>query len=70
MLYHIDMDFGVHKSFASSIVKKVEDVIISSGKFDLPRNLPHGWKGYPKIAFLKSHFIYNTSISASEYGTL
>lgn len=64
------MDFGVHESSASRFVKKVEDVVISSGKFDLPRKLPHGWEGYPKIAFLKSHFMYNTSLSASEYGAL
>lgn len=27
-LYHIGMDFGVHKSSASHIVKKVKDVLI------------------------------------------
>jgi len=37
------MDFGVHESSASRIVKKLQDVVISSGKFDLPRKRPHGW---------------------------
>ena len=41
-LYHIGMDFNIHESSASRIVKKVEEVLINSGKFDLPRKLPHG----------------------------
>ncbi|RYZ91742.1 MAG: transposase family protein, partial [Moraxellaceae bacterium] len=41
-LYHIVMDFSIHESSASRIVKKVEEVLINSGKFDLPRKLPHG----------------------------
>ncbi|TEU28568.1 transposase family protein [Alkanindiges illinoisensis] len=41
-LYHIGMDFNSHESCASGIVKKVEEVLINSGKFDLPRKLPHG----------------------------
>ena len=41
-LYHSGMDFNVHESSASRIVRKVEDVLIHSGKFDLPRKLPHG----------------------------
>lgn len=40
--YHIGMDFDVHESSASRIVRKVEDVLINSGKFELPRKLPHG----------------------------
>jgi hypothetical protein len=41
-LYHIGMDFNIHESSASRIVRKVEDVLIHSGRFDLPRKLPHG----------------------------
>lgn len=40
-LYHMGIEFGVHESSASRIVRKVEDVLIASGKFDLPRNLTH-----------------------------
>ena len=39
-LYHISMDFGIHESSASRIIRKVEDVLINSGKFDLPKKLP------------------------------
>ncbi|PKG34200.1 transposase family protein [Psychrobacter sp. Sarcosine-3u-12] len=41
-LYHIGMDFNIHESSASRIVRKVENVLIHSGRFDLPRKLPHG----------------------------
>lgn len=41
-LYYIGMDFNIHDSSASRIVRKVEDVLIHSGRFDLPRKLPHG----------------------------
>ena len=39
-LYHISMDFGIHESSASRIIRKVEDVLIDSGKFGLPKKLP------------------------------
>jgi hypothetical protein len=39
-LYHIGMDFGIHESSASRIIRKVEDILIDSGKFKLPKNLP------------------------------
>lgn len=39
-LYHIGTDFGIHESSASRIVHKVENVLINSGQFDLPRKLP------------------------------
>ncbi|CAM4219662.1 transposase family protein [Psychrobacter arenosus] len=39
-LYHIGMDFGIHKSSASRIIRKVEDILIDSGKFKLPKKLP------------------------------
>lgn len=41
-LYHIGMDFIIHESSASRIVRKVEDVLIHSARFDLPRKLLHG----------------------------
>lgn len=41
-LYHIGMDFGIHESSVSRIVHKVEDILIKSGQFDLPRKLPRG----------------------------
>ena len=39
-LYHISMDFGIHESSASRIIRKVEDILIDSGKFTLPKKLP------------------------------
>ena len=39
-LYHISMDFGIHESSASCIIRKVEDILIDSGKFELPKKLP------------------------------
>ena len=39
-LYHISMDFGIHESSASRIIRKVEDVLVDSGKFELPKKLP------------------------------
>ena len=39
-LYHIGMDFNVHESSASRIIHKVEDILIDSGKFELPKKLP------------------------------
>ena len=39
-LYHISMDFGVHESSASRIIRKIEDILIDSGKFELPKKLP------------------------------
>ena len=41
-LYHIGMDFGIHESSASRMVHKVEDILIKSGQFDLPKKLPRG----------------------------
>lgn len=40
-LYHISMDFNVHESSASRIIHKVEDILIDSGKFALPKKLPN-----------------------------
>ena len=39
-LYHIGMDFGIHESSASRTIRKVEDILIDSGKFELPKKLP------------------------------
>lgn len=39
-LYHIGMDFGIHESSVSRMVRKVEDILIKSDQFDLPKNLP------------------------------
>lgn len=36
------MYLGVHESSASRIMIKVENVLIHSSKFDLPRKLNHG----------------------------
>ncbi|MBP2279653.1 hypothetical protein H4W00_000993 [Psychrobacter sp. PL19] len=41
-LYHIGMDFGIHESSASRMVRKVEDILLKSGRFGLPRKLPRG----------------------------
>ena len=40
-LYHISIDFGIHESSASRIIRKVEDILINSGKFELPKKLPN-----------------------------
>ncbi len=34
------MDFGINESSASRIIRKVEDVLIDYGKFELPKKLP------------------------------
>ena len=39
-LYHISMDFGIHESSASRIIHKTENILIDSGKFELPKKLP------------------------------
>src|SRR5690606_40944795 len=39
-LYHISMDFGIHESSASRIIRKVENILIDSAKFELPKKLP------------------------------
>ena len=45
-LYHIGIRFSIHESSASRIVIKVEDILIHSGRFELPRKLPHGKSYY------------------------
>jgi len=39
-LYHISMYFSIHESSASRIIHKVEDILIDSGRFELPKKLP------------------------------
>ena len=39
-LYYISMDFGIHELSASRIIRKIEDILIDSGKFELPKKLP------------------------------
>ena len=39
-LYHISMDFSIHELSASRIIRKVEDILIDSGRFELPKKLP------------------------------
>ena len=35
--FHIAADYGLHESTANRIITKVEDVLIASGKFSLPK---------------------------------
>ena len=39
-LYYISKDCRINESSASRIIRKVEDVLINSGKFALPKKLP------------------------------
>ncbi|WP_201532138.1 helix-turn-helix domain-containing protein [Psychrobacter sp. LFX-11D] len=39
-LYHISTDFGIHESSASRIIHKMEDVLVDSDRFELPKKLP------------------------------
>ena len=34
------MDFSIHELSASRIIRKVEDILIDSGRFELPKKLP------------------------------
>ena len=36
-LYPISIDFGIHKSSSSRVIRKVEDILVDSGKFELPK---------------------------------
>ena len=35
--FHIAASYGVHESTANRIITKVEDLLIASGKFNLPK---------------------------------
>lgn len=39
-LYHISMDFGIYESSARRIIRKIENVLVDSGKFELRKKLP------------------------------
>ena len=34
------MEFGIHESSASRIIRKVEHTLVDSGRFELPKKLP------------------------------
>ena len=34
------MDFGIHEPSASRIIRKVEDILVDSGRFELTKKLP------------------------------
>ena len=40
-LFHVGKSFGLHESNAQRLVTRVEDVLIRSGKFRLPKPTPH-----------------------------
>ena len=41
-LFHVAMTYGIHESSASRIIQKIENVLIKSDKFHLPKKLPQG----------------------------
>ena len=41
-LFHVAMNYGIHESTASRIIHKIENILIKSDKFHLPKKLPHG----------------------------
>ena len=41
-LFHVAMSYGIHESTASRIIHKIENILIKSDKFHLPKKLPHG----------------------------
>lgn len=41
-LFHTAMSYGVHESSASRIITKIENILIKSKKFHLPKKLPQG----------------------------
>lgn len=41
-LFHVAMTYGIHESSASRIIQKIENLLIKSDKFHLPKKLPHG----------------------------
>ena len=41
-LFHVAMSYGVHESSASRIIQKIENLLIKSDKFHLPKKLPQG----------------------------
>ncbi|NNH38943.1 transposase family protein [Acinetobacter terrae] len=41
-LFHVAMSYGLHESSASRIIQKIENILIKSDKFHLPKKLHHG----------------------------
>ena len=41
-LFHVATNYGVSESTASRIIRHVEDCLIKSNLFNLPKNLPEG----------------------------
>ncbi len=41
-LFHVSMSYGIHESNASRIIQKIENILIKSDKFHLPKKLPQG----------------------------
>ena len=41
-LFHVAMTYGIHESSASRIIQKIENILIKSDKFHLPKKLPQG----------------------------
>lgn len=39
-LFHIATTYGIHESSASRIITKIENILITSKKFRLPKKLP------------------------------
>lgn len=42
ILFYIAMTYGIHESSASRIIQKIENLLIKSDKFYLPKKLPQG----------------------------
>lgn len=42
ILFHVAMTYGIHESSASRIIQKIENLLIKSDKFYLPKKLPQG----------------------------
>ena len=41
-LFHVAMTYSIHESIASRIIQKIENLLIKSDKFHLPKKLPKG----------------------------
>jgi hypothetical protein len=41
-LFHTAMSYGIHESSASRIITRIENTLIKSKKFHLPKKLPQG----------------------------
>ena len=41
-LFHLGMSYGIHEASASRIINKIENILIKSELFHLPKKLPRG----------------------------